>query len=307
MAEVMRKKYNPHRVSKHWNVLLNVILGSFTFTCVFPVIFVVIISFTDEQTLALNGYSIFPEKWSLAAYRFIWKAGEQLVQSYWVTIQVTVIGTMISVVIMGLYAYAIFRKEFRYRKFFTFLIFFTMLFNGGLIPTYMVCTQLLRLRNTLWGLILPSSINAFYIFVLRSFYRSSIPESIIDAAKIDGAGEFRTFFQIVFPIAIPGLATIGLFCTLQYWNDWFNALLYIDVASLTPLQTMLHRIETRMEFIVQNSGRLGSGQVQVVLKDIPRDAARMALVTLATVPLAFAYPFFQRYFVQGLTIGAVKE
>ncbi|MFC5405873.1 carbohydrate ABC transporter permease [Cohnella soli] len=294
-----------HRLSPAWNVIFNLIAGLFALACVFPFLFVTIISFTDENTLANNGYSLWPEKWSIEAYRYLFKAADQLMRSYGITIFVTVVGTAISLVFISLFAYAISRKGFKYRNFFSFLAFFTMLFNGGLVPTYIVVTKLLNLQNSIWALILPLSVNAFYIMIMRTFFSTMIPDAIIESGKIDGAGEFGIFLRLVIPLALPGLATIALFSTLGYWNDWFNALLYIEDPSLVPLQSMLMRIENSMQFILQNSNNpsLGAG----VLQSMPQDTSRMAMVVLATGPIVLAYPFFQRYFIQGLTVGAVKE
>lgn len=305
MAEVIRKKRDFHHVSRTWNVILNIIAAAFAFICVFPFVFVVIISFTDEKALATNGYQIIPSKWSLEAYRYVFKTGDTLLRSYGVTIAVTVIGTIVSLILISLYSYAISRKSFRYRNFFSIFAILTMLFNGGIIPSYMVVSQLLGLKDTLWALILPLAGNAFYVMILRTFYSTSVPEAIIESGRIDGAGDFYIFLRIVLPLSLPGLATIGLFSTLGYWNDWFNALLYIDNPNLVPLQSMLMRIESSIAFIQQNSAN--SSVSQAALQSIPQDTTRMAMVVLATLPIIFAYPFFQRYFVQGLTVGAVKE
>jgi putative aldouronate transport system permease protein len=268
-------------------------------------VFVVIISFTDEKALARDGYRLIPKEWSLAAYQFVWQSGDTLLRAYGVTILVTVLGTIISLILMSLYAYAISRKSFRYRRFFSIFAILTMLFNGGMIPTYMVVSQLLHLKDSIWALVLPLAMNAFYIMILRTFYSTSVPDAVIESAKIDGAGEFYTFMKIVIPLSLPGLATIGLFSTLGYWNDWFNALLYIDNPNLVPLQSMLMRIESSIQFIQQNSAN--SSMSLAAMQSIPQDTSRMAMVVLATLPIIFAYPFFQRYFVQGLTVGAVKE
>ncbi|MCM3701740.1 carbohydrate ABC transporter permease [Paenibacillus macerans] len=305
MAEVVRKHKDFHNVSRGWNTVLHLIAGIFSFMCVFPFLFVVIISLTDEKTLATDGYRLFPAKWSLGAYRFVFESGDSLLRSYGVTILVTVAGTILSLVLIALYAYAISRKSFRYRRFFSVFAIVTMLFNGGMIPTYMVVSQLMGLKDTLWALILPLAMNAFYIMILRTFYSTSVPEAVIESARIDGAGDFYIFLRIVLPLSLPGLATIGLFSTLGYWNDWFNALLYIDNPNLVPLQSMLMRIESSIQFIQQNSQN--SSLSLQALSSIPQDTARMAMVVLATLPIIFAYPFFQRYFVQGLTVGAVKE
>ncbi len=304
-VRTMKRSRDFHHLSPAWNVIFNLIAGFLAIACVFPFVFVTIISFTDEGTLARNGYRIIPEKWSLEAYRYVFKAGDQLLRSYGVTIAVTVIGTLLSMIMIALFAYAISRKSFKYRNFFSFFAFFTMLFNGGLVPTYIVVTQLLGLKDSIWGLILPLAVNAFYIMIMRTFFSTSVPDAIIESGKIDGAGEFGIFFRLVLPLSLPGLATIGLFSTLGYWNDWFNALLYIDKPSLVPLQSMLMRIETSMQFILQNTSNPSMGVA--VLQSLPQDTSRMAMVVLATGPIVFAYPFFQRYFIQGLTVGAVKE
>ena len=293
------------KLSPAANLFAHFAAGSFAFACVFPFLFVVIISFTDETTLAKNGYSVFPEKWSLEAYKYVFQSGDQLLRSYGVTIFVTVVGTILSLAMITLFAYAISRRSFKYRNVFSFFAFFTMLFNGGLVPTYIVATQLLGLKNTVWALILPMVVNAFYIMIMRTFFVTTIPEAIIESGKIDGASEFKIFTRLVLPLSLPGIATIGLFSTLGYWNDWFNALLYIDEPNLVPLQSMLMRIENSMQFILQNSNNpsINAG----ILQNLPQDTTRMAMVVLATGPIVLAYPFFQRYFIQGLTIGAVKE
>ncbi|WP_055106907.1 carbohydrate ABC transporter permease [Paenibacillus ihumii] len=305
MAQSAIKTRDFHHLSKPWNFIFNLIAGIFSFVCVFPFLFVVIISFTDEGVLARDGYRLLPAKWSLEAYKYVFQTGDTLLRSYGVTIFVTVVGTIISLLFIAFYAYAISRKSFKYRNFFSFFAFFTMLFNGGLVPTYIVTTQLLGLKDTIWALILPLAVNAFYIMILRTFYSTSVPDAILESGKIDGAGEFRIFLKLVLPLSLPGLATIGLFSTLGYWNDWFNALLYIDNPNLVPLQSMLMRIETSMQFIMQNSQN--SSLSLEALRSMPQDTSRMAMVVLATGPIIFAYPFFQRYFIQGLTIGAVKE
>ncbi|MCC3376955.1 carbohydrate ABC transporter permease [Cohnella sp. REN36] len=304
MASMTRSR-DFHKLSLAWNVFFNLIAAIIAIACVFPFLFVTIISFTDEKTLARNGYSLFPKKWSVDAYTYLFKAGDQLLRSYGVTIFVTAVGTVISLVFISLFAYAISRKGFKYRNFFAFFAFFTMLFNGGLVPTYIVATQLLGLQNSIWALILPMAVNAFYIMIMRTFFVTMIPDAIIESGKIDGASELGIFLRLVLPLALPGLATIALFSTLGYWNDWFNALLYIDKPSLVPLQSMLMRIENSMQFILQNTNNpsLGVG----ILQSMPQDTSRMAMVVLATGPIVLAYPFFQRYFIQGLTVGAVKE
>ncbi|WP_449621795.1 carbohydrate ABC transporter permease [Robertmurraya sp. Marseille-Q9965] len=284
---------------------MNILLGLFSLMCIFPFIYVIIISLSNEETLARNGYQLIPEIWSLEAYKYLWQMKDQLFQSYTITILITILGTIISVLMISLYAYAISRKQFKFRKVFTFFAFFTMLFSGGLVPFYIVATQFLHLRNSIWALILPLAMNAFYIIIMRTFFQRSVPESILESARIDGASELRIFVQIVMPLSLPGIATIALFSTLGYWNDWFNALLFIDEPQLVPLQSLLMKIENNIEFLRQNT--LTGGMQNEIMKSIPQDAAKMAMVVISTLPIAIAYPFFQKYFVQGLTIGGVKE
>ncbi|MGM0838317.1 MAG: carbohydrate ABC transporter permease [Bacillota bacterium] len=300
-----QKKYNPHGFSGKTSIFMHFLLGTFAFLCIFPFLYVMIISISSEQSLSLNGYSIVPSAWSLEAYKYLWQMKSQILQAYGVTIFVTVVGTFISVSIIAMYAYAISRKQFRYRKQFTFIAFFTMLFSGGMVPFYIVMTQFLGLRNSVWALILPLAVNAFYIIIMRTFFQRTVPEAILESARIDGAGELRIFFTIVLPLSIPGIATIALFSTLAYWNDWFNALLFIDNPNLVPLQSLLMRIENNLDFIRQNA--MLTNQNSTILASIPQDSARMAMVVIATLPIALSYPFFQKYFIKGLTIGGVKE
>jgi len=296
-----------HQLPPFWNALANLVIGLFSLSCVYPFLFVVVISLTDEKTLALNGYSIFPKQWSIEAYSYIFKTGDQLLRSYGVTILITFIGTLVTIAIVSLYAYAISRSYFKFRGFFSFLAFFTMLFGGGLVPSYIIVSQVLHLKDTIWALILPLSVSAFSILIMRTFFKTMVPDAIIESGKIDGASELRVFLYLVLPISLPGLATIGLFAALGYWNDWFNALLYIDNAKLLPLQSLLMKIETNIQFIVQNSAITSGTDRSAIARSMPTETTRMAMVVLATLPIIFAYPFFQRYFVQGLTIGSVKE
>lgn len=302
MTRIAKKHRDIHSLPPIMNIVLNVVAAAFALACIFPFVFVLILSFTDEQALAMNGYRLIPEKWSTFAYEYLFQNGYQLLQSYLVTIVVTVLGTLISVTVIALYAYGISRSNFKYRKFFTFMALFTMLFNGGMVPTFIVVTQVLNLKDTIWALILPMAMNAFYIIIMRTFFKG-LPDGIIESGKIDGATEFQIFYKIVFPLSLPGLATIGLFCTLGYWNDWFNALMYIDNPNLVPLQSMLMRIESSMEFILQNANNSG---LSIAASALPQETSRMAMVVLATGPIVLAYPFFQRFFIQGLTIGSVK-
>lgn len=297
-------KYN--QIKKPTNVLFNMILTVLSLLSVIPFIFVMIISVTDENSLAMNGYRFIPEKFSLYAYQYILNAGENIIRSYGVTILVTVLGTIIGLLLTGTYAYALSRKTYAFRKFFTTVITIPMLFSGGMIANYLVVTKILLLKDSIWALILPLCMNSFNIIVLRTFFKTSIPDSVVESAKIDGASEWRLFFQIVIPMALPGLATIGLFLTLGYWNDWFNAMMYMDSKQWVPLQYLLIQIETSIDWLASNKSMLGVNGIQAAA-NLPKETIKMAIVVISTLPIIFAYPFFQRYFVKGLTVGAVKE
>lgn len=293
-------------IRKPTNVLFNFILTILSLLSLIPFIFVIIISLTDEESLAMNGYRFIPEKWSLHAYQYIIDAGESIIRSYGVTILVIVVGTLLGLFLIGTYSYALSRRTYAFRSFFTKVITVPMLFSGGMIANYLIVTKVLMLKNSVWALILPLAMNSFNIIVMRTFFKTSIPDSVVESAKIDGASEWRLFFKIVIPMALPGLATIGLFLTLGYWNDWFNAMMYIDNQDWIPLQYLLIKIESSIDFLANNKAMMGVEGIQAAA-NMPKETIKMAIVVISTLPIIFAYPFFQRYFVNGLTIGAVKE
>lgn len=297
-------KFN--RVSKKAHIGINILFGLIAAACIIPFIFVVIISLTSEQALQANGYSFWPAEWSLEAYKYIFSSSSQILRAYGITIIVTVSGTILGLTIMTMYAYALSRKSFAYRGFFTKLIFIPMLFSGGMVASYLVVVNFLGLKDNLLALILPICVSSFNIIILRTFFKTTIPDSIVESAKIDGATEWQLFLKIVLPISLPGIATVGLFLSLGYWNDWFNAMLYMDNNALIPLQYLLVRIETSMEFLSNNASMMGTGAIEAAA-NMPKDTAKMAIVVITTLPILVAYPFFQKYFVSGLTVGAVKE
>ncbi len=286
-------------------ILFHIIIGLFSVLCVVPFIFVIIISFSSEASLKEIGYSFIPQSLSLHAYNYMFELGDQLWRSFFNSIFVTLVGTGLSVLICILYSYALFRKDFKYRTFFTFFSFFTMIFGGGLTPTYMVSKNLLGLHDNYAALIVPLLVSPFIIIIMRTFFQSSVPEALIESASIDGSGEYRTLFQIVVPISKPGIATISLLNMLSYWNEWFTALLYINSPQYIPLQYLLMRMQQQVEFLVNNSSRVGAEAASIAAQ-LPKDSLRMAMVVVIVIPIAFAYPFFQRYIISGLTIGAVK-
>jgi len=272
--------------------------------CVYPVLLVVGISFTDESALAEYGFNVIPKIFSLDSYRYIIASKNTILRAYGVTIFVTIAGTILSTLIVALYAYPISRRDFKYRKLFTFIAFFTMLFSGGTVAGYMVTTGVLHLKNSIWALILPYVMNAWHVIVMRSFYSMSIPSAIIEAAKIDGANEYQTYFKIIMPLSLPGLATIALFATLTFWNDWWLPLLYITEPQKYNLQYLLQSMISNIQNLTENSALMGSTNL---LANVPKEGARMALCIIATGPILIVYPFFQKYFIQGLTVGSVKE
>ncbi|WP_371318217.1 carbohydrate ABC transporter permease [Paenibacillus elgii] len=256
--------------------------------------------------MLINGYNFIPESFSLSAYQFLFKDWEQIVRSFGVSVFVTAVGTFISVIIMAMYAYPISRRDFPHKNVFSFFMFFTMLFNGGLVPWYLVYTQMLNFKNTLLALILPLLVSAFFVLMLRTFFSGTIPPALIESAKMDGAGEFRIFAQIILPLSLPVLATVSLFQTLNYWNDWFTSLVFITGNQNVNLQYLMYKTMLDIQFLTSNTQALQAINQSGGGLHLPTETVRMAMAVLGIGPIVFAYPFFQKYFVKGLTVGAVK-
>lgn len=305
----MSKQKNKLRltsVSVGVEAILHVILGLFALCCIIPFIFVIIISFSSESSIRNIGYSFVPQEWSIETYRYAFEKLPQIWRSFYNSIVVTVVGTVLSTAMCALYSYALYRPDFKYRNFFTFFSFFTMIFSGGLVPTYIITKQVLGLSENYAALIVPLLVSPFNIIVMRTFFKSSVPLDLIEAATVDGSGEYSTFFRIVLPIAKPGLATIALLNALAYWNDWFQSLLYIQQKKiLQPLQALLMELQNNVDYLNRMAGQLGTAAIAESMR-APTQSLRMALVVLLVVPIACAYPFFQRYIVAGLTVGSVK-
>ncbi|MBP5601022.1 MAG: carbohydrate ABC transporter permease [Lachnospiraceae bacterium] len=299
------KRNRLQSVSVPTEIIFHLIIGGFAIACILPFIFVIIISFSSEESIRMIGYSFKPIKWSTDAYKFVFEMGSQLWRSYFNSFFVSVVGTLISITMCVMYAYALFRRDFKYRKFFTFFAFFTMLFGGGLAPTYMVCKQMLSLSDNYAALIVPALVNPFFIIIMRTFLQTSVPEELIEAAAIDGSGEYNTLFKIIIPISKPGIATVSLLTIINYWNDWFLAMLYVREPNLYPLQYLLMKMQNQVDFLIKNSSVIGV-EASKLLQDLPSTSLRMSLVVFIVVPIACAYPFFQRYIISGLTIGSVK-
>lgn len=290
-------------VSKLTNALLHLVLVAVTLICILPVILVVTVSFTDEGALGKYGYQFWIREFSLSAYKFIFQVGEGIFQAYGITILTTVVGTLLSIAVIALFAYPLSRKDLKYRNKFMFFLFFTTLFNGGLVSWYLICTQLLHLNNTIWALILPYVMNGFYVIVLRTFFSTAIPPELIESAKIDGAGELKTFIRIVLPLALPGLATVAIFASVSYWNDYFLPLMLITEPDMYNLQYLIFRVMNNIQFLSENSDKLTMVQIQY---QAPEESARMALAVITIGPIVAVYPWLQKYFIKGLTVGAVK-
>ncbi|MGT2808385.1 carbohydrate ABC transporter permease [Streptococcus iniae] len=299
------KSVELHVFDKKTNMIFNILLALFALSCILPFIFVIIISITDESSLMTKGYSFWPSLLSFSGYEYLYELRGQILQALFITVFITIVGTSLNVFFTTLYAYAISRRSFKYRRFFTMMALVTMLFSAGVIPTYIIMTTFLHLKDTVAALILPMLLSPFNIMVMRSFFKKTISESIIESARMDGAGELRIFFQICLPMTLPGIATISLFTALAFWNDWYNALLYIQSDNLVPLQYLLMKIQSNMEYLSENIS--AGAQISSISGSLPKEATRMAIVVVSTLPIACLYPFFQRYFVKGLTIGGVKE
>ena len=290
--------------ARRFEVISTVVLGILAVVALLPIILIVIASFTDETTLLRNGYSFLPEMWSTDAYVYMFQQGATIFRAYGISVLVTVIGTLISVLITTMIAYPMSRKNFKYRNVLAFFVFFTMLFNGGVVPSYMMWTQIFHIKNTIWALILPNYLcGAFNIFLVRNYYANSIPDALIESAQIDGASELTIFFKIIFPLAVPTVATISLFTALTYWNDWVNALYYIQKPQFYGIQNLLIRIMNNIQYLKSGAASVAVGTGAISL---PSNAVRMSMAVIGILPIIVIYPFVQKYFVKGVVVGAVK-
>lgn len=294
-----------NQVSRKAEAGFHLILGLFALACIIPFLFVIIISFSSEDSIRRIGYSFVPAAWSLDAYRQVFSLGDALWRSYFNSFFITIVGTLVSVAMCVLYAYPLYRKDYKFRGFFSFLSFFTMIFGGGLIPTYIVCKNLLGMSNNYSALIVPMLVSPFNIIIMRTFFQTSVPFDLIEAATIDGSGEYSTLVRIILPIVKPGIATVALLTALGYWNEWFLCLLYVTNRELYPLQYLLMEMQRNAEFLARNSSMIGAAGADAI-RALPSQTMRMAVVVFIVLPIACAYPFFQRYVVAGLTIGSVK-
>ena len=288
--------------SKSFNRVATIILTFLVIITLLPIILLVIASFTNEQALIRNGYSYFPEAFSLDAYYYMIKQGTMITRAYGVSFLVTIGGTALSVLITTTLAYPMSRKSFKYRNILAFFVFFTMLFNGGIVPSYIMWSRFFHIKNTIWALIIPNYlVTAFNVILVKNFYQNNVPDALVEAAQIDGASELRIFYKIMFPLARPVVATISLFTGLCYWNDWTNGLYYVDNEKLYSIQLLLMKIMNNIQALKANSSLLGTGAVE-----LPGTSVRMAMAFVGILPILLVYPFSQKYLVEGVVIGAVK-
>ena len=284
-----------------FSVVGYIITGVIGLLCLLPFLLVISASFTEESAIYTSGYRLIPAEFSVEAYRLLFRFPKEILNAYGVTLFITITGSLLGLFCISMAGYVLQRPDFKYRNVFSFYIYFTMLFNGGLVPTYMWYTKL-GLKNTYWVLILPLMMSAYNVILMKNFMRS-VPHEITEAAKIDGANDFYIFLRLILPLAIPGLATIGLFLALAYWNDWFNAYLYVDKANMHPLQLLLYnKLATAEYYKTSSTFNIGS----ISLADLPSESLKMATAVVATGPIILLYPFVQKYFIKGLTVGAVK-
>lgn len=294
-----------NQIKKSTNIIFNIIFLILGLMCVLPLVFVFSISITSEQALQAGGYHIIPQEFSNAAYMFLWNERGTILRAFFMSVLIAVIGTVIAVCLTTTMGYVASRRNFKLKKLYTWIIFIPMVFNGGMLASYVVVNNILNLRDTIWAVILPLACSSFSVTICRTFFRTTVPDALIEAAKIDGAGQFRIWSGIVLPISKPVMATIGMFAAFGYWNDWFQSSLYISDKNLYTLQAFLNNIQKNIEYLANNP--YGGLSMQEYKLSMPTESVRMAIAIVIIVPIALTYPFFQKYFISGLTIGSVKE
>lgn len=288
--------------SKTFNRVATVILAILVTITLLPIVLIIIASFTQETALLRDGYSFFPKQWSMDAYFYIVRQGSTIARAYGVSVFVTVVGTLLSVLITATLAYPMSKRSFKYSNALSFFVFFTMLFSGGIVPSYIMWTNVFHIKNTIWALIIPNYlVSAFNVILVKNFYQNNIPVSLIEAAELDGATEMQTFWKLIFPMARPVVATISLFTGLCYWNDWTNGLYYVDSQKLYSIQLLLMKIMNNIEALKANANLAGAAAVS-----LPGTSVRMAIAFIGILPILLVYPFVQKYLVEGVVIGAVK-
>lgn len=297
------EKFN--RVNKGVNLLFHLIFIGLALICLVPVLVVLSVSLSSEESIRQTGYQLIPTAWSGEAYDYIAQQGKMILQALGVSLFVTVTGTVLGVLLTASMGFVLSRPAYKLNNWLTWIVFIPMVFNGGLVSSYYINANLLMLKDSIWALILPLAVSSFNVIICKTFFKSTIPDGLVESAEIDGAGQLRIFFSIVLPISLPVLATIGLFLCFAYWNDWFMSMLYIDNHHLHSLQALLNSLMNNVDALAKNASSMGVSYAMLVAT-MPKESARMAVAIIIVLPVACAYPFFQQYFISGLTIGAVK-
>ncbi len=293
-----------NRIKPQTNVIFNILFAVFALISIIPVFFVFMISISSEDAIRMNGYRFWPEAFSAEAYTFLLREAEAILRALGISVLVSVVGTILGLFLTSTMGYVISRSNYKLNGFMTMVVFIPMIFNGGMMSSYVINTQFLHLGDTVWALILPLCVSSFNVVICKTFFKTNIPDSIIESAQIDGAGQLKIFARIALPLSKPMLATIALFLCFGYWNDWFQSTLYINNNALLSLQAFLNRIQSSLE-VLANNPALGVS-IQQYINSMPQEGARMAMAIIIIVPIACSYPFFQKYFISGLTVGAVK-
>lgn len=281
---------------------ISVVLLLFAALCIMPFWLVLVGSFTLESEIIRNGFSLWPKTIDFTAYKYLAADSWRIINGYKISILVTVLGTFMSLFITALAAYPMSKADLKLAKFINMYVLFTMIFNGGMVPWFIVCRNILGLKDNIWALILPYLCNAWYMFLIRNYFKG-IPAELSESAKIDGAGEYRIFFQIILPLAKPVIATVGLFICLMYWNDWWLGIMLIDKTDLQPLQLLLRTITSNIQFLASSPNASAMAEMSVT---IPGEGIKMAICIVTIGPIVLVYPFIQKYFVKGIMVGAVK-
>ena len=288
---------------KRHQILVNIVMTIVTVIMIAPLVLLFIASISSEQTLLVNGYSFFPKELSLDAYRYILTNRQTVLRAYGMTILVTAIGTAVNLLLSATLGYVLSVRNLPFRNAISFYVFFTMLFNGGLVPSYLMWTNTFHIQNTIWALIVPNFLlSAMNVILIRTYYATSIPEAIYESAQIDGASYFKVFSSIVLPLGKPILVTVGLFTGVSYWNDWTNGLYYVNNSKLFTIQILLNKMIQDLQALQANASTAGNAATL----QIPTVSVRMAIAFVALLPILVVYPFLQKYFAEGLAVGAVK-
>ena len=301
-----KKRLVVNQITPATNLIITIFMIILCIGTIFPLLLCFMISISSLESISEVGYTLFPKEISFIAYEYLFKAGQNMWRAYGNTIFYTAFGTVLSLLVMSMFAYVLSRKQLRWRYGLALYTYGTALFGGGLAAAYILTTRVLRIDDTIWVFILPGLVSPFNVIMLRTFIQTSIPESLIESAKLDGASEFQVYWRIVLPLFKAGLATIGLFGVVGRWNDWFTAVLYVRNQKLWPIMTLLQQIERSMAMLKEGSPAAATAEGIRMLSQMPSESTRIAIMMFAILPLLVCYPFFQKYFIKGMTVGSVK-